>query len=134
MQVFLTIISGIIVFSLSQWLLKFIFEPAHELKKSIGEVEYCLIYYANCYSNPTGIKAEYLLKSSDEFRERESRLLAVANGLGKFRYRFLIGISNNLGSSSLPPVPNDQESARQLRKEIREDVEKIRLLLGIEPR
>ena len=154
MEVFLTVISGTIVFSLSQWLLKFIFEPAHELKKSIGEVEYCLIYYANCYSNPKGIRGEYLLKSSDEFRQRASRLLATANGLEKLRYRFLsliryrpssfsdvreaasllIGISNNLGGSIGPQVSRDQEANRQLRKEIREDVERIRSLLGIAPR
>jgi len=46
MQIFLTIIAGVFIFILSQYLLKFILEPILELKKSLSEIMFSLDYYS----------------------------------------------------------------------------------------
>ena len=46
MQIFLTIIAGVFIFILSQYLLKFILEPILELKKSLSEIIFSLDYYS----------------------------------------------------------------------------------------
>ncbi len=48
----ITILGGFIVFVLGQIVVKFFIEPIHEQSKTIGEIAYSLIFYANLYSNP----------------------------------------------------------------------------------
>ena len=49
MQVFLTIITGVLVFVVSQLLLKLVIEPVQQLKRVISNISFALILYANVW-------------------------------------------------------------------------------------
>jgi hypothetical protein len=51
---FLTILGGLLVFVAGQFILKFIIDPLHALKKTIGEIEHALIYHAPAIQTPVG--------------------------------------------------------------------------------
>lgn len=51
-----TILGGIIIFTVSQIVMKFVIEPLHEQSKLIGEIAYSLIYHANA---GTGLAQHY---------------------------------------------------------------------------
>lgn len=48
----LTILGGVLIYSISQILSKFIIEPIHDQRKCIGEIVDALIYYSNVTSPP----------------------------------------------------------------------------------
>ena len=57
-DIFCTIIGGVLVFVISQWLLELVIKPRVEYKKTIDKILYSLSYYANIISNPMEIIAE----------------------------------------------------------------------------
>jgi hypothetical protein len=52
----ITIFAGIIIFIVSQFLLKLFIEPVSEYRKLLSRVTYYLTYYSNSYSNPLDMK------------------------------------------------------------------------------
>jgi hypothetical protein len=68
----ITILGGFIVFVLGQIVVKFFIEPIHEQSKTIGEIAYSLIFYANLYSNPGN-------SFPDERKEAEEKLRSLAS-------------------------------------------------------
>jgi len=50
--VFLTVLSGVLVFVLGQIFSKFFIEPIYEQKEIKGKISDALIFYANLYTNP----------------------------------------------------------------------------------
>ena len=65
----MTIISGVFVFILGQLVLKLIIEPIQEFRKTLADIAFALIEYANIYSNPGYAGNELENKASEEFRK-----------------------------------------------------------------
>lgn len=76
MEIFLTILSGVIVFILGQLALKLLIEPIQEFRKTVADIAHALIEYANIYANPGVVGNESEKKASEELRKLSSRLNA----------------------------------------------------------
>jgi len=66
-DVFKTILSGLLLFILSQYTLEFIFKPIKKFKGTIGEIDNKIKYYSNVLLN-TGIKDEVINEISRDLR------------------------------------------------------------------
>jgi hypothetical protein len=113
MDVFWSILSGVLLLIVSQLLIRFIFEPVQELWKAIGVVSHALIFYANVYSNPELANETLNSDARRQFREAASLLRSRAlvipfyDQIARFQMvpsraairsssSSLIGLSNNL--------------------------------------
>jgi hypothetical protein len=54
----LTVLVGVVVFVVSQLVLKFLIEPAHELRKAIAAVRHSFLFYAPHILTPIGRTTE----------------------------------------------------------------------------
>lgn len=88
----LTIFGGVIVFSLSQLIQKFLIDPVHEQKKVIGEISFGLTYYAGWFANPGVGKPEDLHAASDAIRRYASQLTATTNSIWCYGLFHTIGL------------------------------------------
>jgi hypothetical protein len=71
----LTILGGVIVFVISQFIDKFTIEPLNRFEKTRGEINYHLIFFANIYTSPgTGGKDE-LVKLFPRLRELATQII-----------------------------------------------------------
>ena len=104
---FWTVLTGVIVFVLSQLFIEFILRPIQEYKKLKSDVSWALTYYANIYSNPTGVKQELYDEASKELRKLAAELRAFNIRKPKLLYKKdkidiaasdLIGLANCVGS------------------------------------
>lgn len=137
MEIFLTILSGVIVFILGQLVLKLLIEPIQEFRKTVADIAHALIGYANIYANPGGVNNESEKKASEELRKLSSRLNAQMYLIPFYQiiakiFRLppkdklvgaasdLIGLSNGVFKSSSDLVLPNLERA-----------ERIRITLGI---
>ncbi|MEH1939451.1 MAG: hypothetical protein V7L01_04420 [Nostoc sp.] len=137
MEIFMTILSGVFVFILSQLILKFIIEPIQEFRKTVADIAFALIEYANIYSNPGYAGNELENKASQDLRKLSSRLNAqiylipgyrTISNLFKLPSKTnlieapseLIGLSNGVFKSPIDLVNTNLERAK-----------KIRIILGI---
>ena len=66
--IFQTVISGVLLFILSQYILKFVIEPLQEYKKTIARIDNKLKFYANILANP-GITSETNQSQKDKYLE-----------------------------------------------------------------
>ena len=64
-DIFCTIIGGVLVFAISQWLLELVIKPRVEYKKTINKILYSLSYYADVIANPMKIHRD---KYVEEFK------------------------------------------------------------------
>ena len=76
MSIFLTVFSGVIVFTLGQIVLKLIIEPIQGYKSTVGDISIALINHANVYFNPGVMKEERIDAASTELRLLASKLSA----------------------------------------------------------
>lgn len=105
----LTVVSGVIVFILGQYLLSVWIQPLQEYKKIRSKIAYCLTYYAQYYSNVKTVSdqdQEYNA-GSDEIRKLASELRGFAEKTGFIHWgipkkeelyeasKMLIGLSNS---------------------------------------
>ncbi len=76
MEAFIIIITGVLVFIISQYILRFVLEPIQELKKTITQVSFSLIFWANIYRNITIYydKDGVLKELGQEANERLSKM------------------------------------------------------------
>jgi hypothetical protein len=89
-----TLLGGVILFVVGQFLQKFVFETAQEQGKAISEVCFRLIHYASWYANP-GIRStdeqnKQAQDASKAIRECASRLQATTDAI--YWYEFLVCI------------------------------------------
>jgi hypothetical protein len=81
-EVFITVISGTLVYVLGRFFTKLLIKPVHELNQCIGKVNDKLIYYANKYCNPKPENKEEvancLRKLSSEIRAKSNVVKAYA--------------------------------------------------------
>lgn len=86
MQIFWTIVTGVLVFLIGQAVLKFLLEPLQEFQRTVSEIAHALIEHANVYGNP-GLGDEQKLKEvSRALRNLSSRLYAQMSLTPKYRY------------------------------------------------
>jgi hypothetical protein len=84
MTIFWTIFAGVCVYVLGQLALKFVIDPVHQQRETIGKIVDFLIYHADRYTNPGGFRAlDDLLQAQRENRvallnetKRAARMLA----------------------------------------------------------
>ncbi|TFB14097.1 hypothetical protein E3U55_14360 [Filobacillus milosensis] len=78
-----TVLAGVCVFIIGQFILKFIFDPISQLKLEIADIAHKMVFYANRYSNPVVISKENIeneemkadmIEVSMELRTSASRL------------------------------------------------------------
>ena len=108
LKIFLTILSGVCVFIISQYILEFILKPLIEYRKVIAQIDNKLKLYANIITNPhrTDQLPENYKKAKDEFRKLSCDLESTYKILLLFKpkkeviseaARDLIWISNAIG-------------------------------------
>ena len=68
-DIFCTIIGGVLVFVISQWLLELVIKPRVEYKKTIDKILYSLSYYANIISNPMEIHRDNYMEEFKIFAD-----------------------------------------------------------------
>lgn len=118
-QVFTTVISGVLIFVSGQIIIRFFIDPGMDQRKLIGEIADSIIYYAYLICNPTdckGLSKDELTKyqeAKEDLRQKSSmlrsrtHLIPAYDYLSKIRLvipkkdiniasRNLIAISNNL--------------------------------------
>ena len=83
-QVFLTVVSGVMVFVLGQIFVKFILEPIQEFDRLVGQIGYLLIYYANIYSKMDVADATELKEVSETFRQHASELFLLTHMIPRY--------------------------------------------------
>lgn len=155
MDSFFTVVTGVSVLVIGQFIVKAFIDPSRELAKSIGEISYALIFYANVYTSP-GISTSGIdLKDDDAWVKQKSReledvqvaLRKLASDLIARQHaiplyclwgwlRFVPGRSNILSASrNLILISNNMfnsgNSSDEENKQARRDIETaLRLKLG----
>lgn len=76
MDVFATIITGVVVFVAGQLVLKLVIDPVHDFKRTVADIVHALAEYAGVYSNPGGAVPAIQVKASEELRKLSARLNA----------------------------------------------------------
>lgn len=104
-----TIGGGVVVYVIGQLLSKVFIEPAHELKKAIGEVRFNLAFYAPIIHTPIGRNAERSDKAYEALMKSSCDLLARVNAIPF--YSFL----STLSLGFLPSKQAIMDAAVQLR-------------------
>lgn len=82
--VFLTVLSGTLVYVVGQWITRFLIEPVQDLRREIGKVEWAMVFYGNRYifggqASPDRIKKTS--EVSDALRDSASRLSAASKAV-----------------------------------------------------
>lgn len=57
-DVFCTVIGGVLVFVISQWILELVIKPKVEYMRTVAKITYALNYYADVINNPMIIEKE----------------------------------------------------------------------------
>ncbi|MFA6422301.1 MAG: hypothetical protein WCV92_02810 [Candidatus Buchananbacteria bacterium] len=139
MTIFLTIISGVLIFVIGQVIQKFIIEPIYQQKQVIGNIADSLIFYANIYSNPIKSKDKRYENASKKLRELSTQLTSKTylipfyNSLSKLKivknknvikevHKKLLLLSNRLYTIDGIPSPGLNNA---------DEADKIALLLNI---
>lgn len=76
MEIFYTVIAGVLTFVFGQVFLKILIEPVHSMKGIIAKIAHKLILHANIYANPKSIGNVSQDNALREFRELSSELQA----------------------------------------------------------
>lgn len=80
MDIFWTIISGVLVFALSQLVIEYYLKPIQDYKALKGKIAYALVYYACYYCNPRSAssKDDMWNETSDALRKLSAETMAFA--------------------------------------------------------
>ncbi len=81
----LTVLGGVVVFTLSQLILAFLVEPLREQAKVIGEILFGLVYYAREYANPGTNRPNERDAAENAFRRYASQLRATTHAVRCYR-------------------------------------------------
>ena len=66
MEIFLTVISGVLVFVFGQIINTFYLQPLNKQKETVGKISDAIIFYANLYTSP-------IIKTDSNFDRKEER-------------------------------------------------------------
>lgn len=76
---FLTILSGVIVFIISQLIFEFIIKPREEFNKLKGEIFCCLTMYANIIANPLRYSSIKDVRENKEYLDASKNIRFIAS-------------------------------------------------------
>lgn len=127
MEVFATVISGVTIYTFGQIIIKFVVDPIHRQRQTIGKIFDALHYYANIYSNPAVVDPRINEKTRRALRTLATELLAQTASIPSYgmwsklrfvrkqhdvatAYSRLIYISNTLVNGD--PSKNSDMSAK----------------------
>lgn len=100
----LTIIGGVVVYLVSQVLSKFVIDPIHEQKKTIGQVADALIYHRNVYSSGGIVAREKLDAAHDDLRLLATELRSKTHLIPMYnffsRYGVVLDLDNVVSAST----------------------------------
>lgn len=88
---FNTIITGVLIFVMGQILLKIFIEPVQELMRALGQIKYCMIFYANIFCNPGVGNPTKMDQTTDELRLCASKLQGALYLVQFFRLWSFLG-------------------------------------------
>ncbi|MGB4115808.1 MAG: hypothetical protein WBK51_04580 [Polaromonas sp.] len=133
----LTAIGAVVVFVASQILGKLVIEPIQDLKKTLGEIRYSLVFHAQAIMTPVGDR-EGEDKASEALRKLACDLLSKVGAVPFYDRWAAISsdflparVSANEASKCLIGLSNSvHQQNRSDRNSMR--VDKIELLLGFE--
>ena len=91
-DMFYTVISGVLIFVIGQVLLKIFIEPVQELLRALGQVKYCMIFYANIFCNPGVAEPAKMNQTVDELRLSASKLQGAIHIVRFYRLWALLKI------------------------------------------
>ncbi|MEO9523776.1 MULTISPECIES: hypothetical protein [Marinobacter] len=77
MQIFLTILAGVVTFVCGQMAIKLLIDPVQSFKKTVAEIAYKLILHANRYVNPRSLDDEAQAEMCSDFRNLSSQLMSA---------------------------------------------------------
>lgn len=83
--VFVTVVSGVLIFVIGQLLSRFVLEPLAEWRKLRGEVAHALHFYANVYVGEGLHTAEYGQEVMKHYRDLASQLWQRAHAIPFYR-------------------------------------------------
>lgn len=132
---FATVMTGVTVFVVGQWITRFFLDPVIELRKTVGEIDHALVFHANVYTNLGSDNPESLERRPDtirEFRRLGALLLARARAIVLYKLAERLGwvpplrnvvdaqghcnlISNVTGVWETPDIHLAVHSARTIR-------------------
>lgn len=104
-----TILGGVLIYVIGQLLSKFLIDPAHELKKVIGEVRFNLAFYAPIIHTPIARTEERSDKAYEALLKGSCELLAKVNAIPFY------GLVSRISFGFLPSKECILEAATQLR-------------------
>jgi hypothetical protein len=105
----LTILGGVIVYVIGQLLSKFLIEPTHELKKTIGEVRFNLALHAQVIHTPAARNPERSQSASEALLKSSCDLLARVNAIPFY------GCLSRCSQGFLPHKRDIADAAKHLR-------------------
>lgn len=136
-ETFLTIIAGVGVYALSQFILELVIVPAKQYKALKQKIGYSIALYCRYYNNPYNLikednfrdKGEYE-KASDEFRKIGAELAGYLGTIPKIRFKKrkklelvlseIIGISNGFyQTKNYNPIRDNQKGEMIIKKQLK---------------
>lgn len=85
----ITILTGVLVLTCGQIIIKFFIEPLQMQKKCIEEISYYIVFYADIWGNPGTDSPEERKKASKKFRGLAGKIISTTTSI-KFYYPFFI--------------------------------------------
>jgi len=124
MEIFATIITGVIVYVLGQFTLKLIIEPIQDLKKEIQQILNDCSYYSGVATNMPHIDEKRILETRKTFRQRSTSLRSkykIIPFINFFSVIKVIPSSHNLSeaSSRLMGISNTVSSEGEFKDNLR---------------
>ena len=105
----LTALGALVVYVLGQLFSKFFIEPVHDLRKSVGEVRFNLMYYAHTIHTPSERRKEDQIMADDALRKSSCDLIAKLYAIPWY------DTSRLLSFGVLPPKTSIEAAAVRLR-------------------
>ena len=76
-QLPLTIFGSIVVLTLGELIIKLVIAPIQEQRKAIGAIASSLMFYADVYIHPAGVRGDILSETSTTLRKHASELTST---------------------------------------------------------
>lgn len=108
LQMLITVVSGVIVFVICQYLVIVLLQPIQRYKELKEKVSFYLVKYANMYSNPINRDDRYEVVLESEYKEAKNKMRELASEI-----RGYIEIMPTL-RLGIPPKKNLQEASSKL--------------------
>ncbi len=106
MSVFITVLSGVLVFVIGQIVVKLIIEPINDFKKERSKIIYDLVFYANKLANPKSPDNTEMVEVCKIMRQHSSMLHSASHLIPFYKYfAFIFG---------LPTIKNVNEATSKL--------------------